>query len=214
MDIILFGPPGAGKGTQGALLAERRGLVRLSTGDLLRDALGAGTALGREARKYMDAGELVPDDVILGLVREVMTARPDAGYVFDGFPRTTAQAEGLAILLKELGRALHGIVVLDVADDALVARLSARLWCSGCGAVYNLQTNPPARSGVCDVCGGELIQRADDREETVRRRLEVYRAQTAPVLAWYEGDGVSVHRLDGARPVGEVQAGLEALFPT
>lgn len=214
MDLILFGPPGAGKGTQGALLAGKKGLLRLSTGDLLRDALREGTPLGREAKKYMDAGELVPDDIILGLVREVMAASDAAGFIFDGFPRTEAQAEGLGRLLDELGRRLNGVVVLEVPDDAIVDRLAARLWCSQCGAVYNRASNPPARPGVCDVCGGELVQRADDREDTVRRRLDVYRAQTAPVLAWYEGDGVPVHRVDGNRPVEVVQGELEALLPS
>lgn len=214
MEIILFGPPGAGKGTQGALLAEERGLLRLSTGDLLRDALRAGTPLGLEAKKFMDAGELVPDDVILGMVREVMSGSEGGGVIFDGFPRTAAQAEGLTRLLHDLGRELDAVVVLDVADDTIVGRLSSRQGCSTCGAVYNTQSNPPSVADVCDVCGGEVIQRADDREETVRHRLEVYRAQTAPVVAWYEGDGVPVHRVDGDRPVAVVQQDLRALLPS
>lgn len=211
MDIILFGPPGAGKGTQGALLAERHGMRRLSTGDLLRDALNAGTPLGREARRYMDAGELVPDDVILGMVRDTMEDEAH-GVIFDGFPRTTEQARGLGGLLADLGRTLSGVAVLSVPDEALVRRLSGRLWCSQCGAVYNVHSNPPAAPGVCDVCGGELVQRPDDREETVRRRLEVYRAQTEPVLDYYEGDGTVVHRIDGDRPVERVLADLESVL--
>lgn len=210
MDIILFGPPGAGKGTQGQLLAERRGLVRLSTGDLLRDALRDGTPLGREAKKFMDAGELVPDDVILGLVREIMQDGGGRSFIFDGFPRTEAQAEGLSRLVDDLGRRIDAVIVLEVPDDTLVRRLSGRMWCSECGAVYNVHTDPPAKAGVCDACGGELIQRADDREETVRRRLDVYRAQTEPVLAWYERSGVSVVRLDGDRTVDAVQTDIES----
>jgi adenylate kinase len=213
MDVILFGPPGAGKGTQGALLAERHHLLRLSTGDLLRDALRAGTELGREAKRYMEAGELVPDGVILGLVQEVMTnGTAAAGYIFDGFPRTTAQAEALTELMHRLDRSLDAVVVLDVADETIVKRLSRRLWCSRCSAVYNTYTSPPADPGVCDVCGGELVQRDDDREETVRRRLEVYRAQTAPVVAWYRSTGLPVHHVDGDRPVDAIQKDLQALI--
>jgi adenylate kinase len=213
MDIILFGPPGAGKGTQGELLAERRGLVRLSTGDLLRDALRNGTELGREAKRFMEAGELVPDDVILGMVREVMKERSAAGFIFDGFPRTTAQAEGLAQLLRELERRLTAVVLLDVDDETIVRRLSGRLACSQCGAIYNVHSGPPAQAGACDACGGDLVQRADDREETVRRRLEVYRAQTEPVVAWYEGHDVPVVRLNGDRAVEAVQADLQSAVP-
>lgn len=212
MDIILFGPPGAGKGTQGAFLAGKHDLVRLSTGDLLRDALRLGTPLGLEAKRFMDAGELVPDDVILGLVRAVMSEKGErGGFVFDGFPRTVAQADGLSRLVAEMGRRIDGVLVLEVEDDTLVRRLSGRLWCTSCGAVYNVHGNPPKRAGVCDVCGGELIQREDDREDTVRRRLQVYRAQTEPVVAWYEEAGVPVHRVDGDRPVDAVRLDLESL---
>ncbi len=213
MDIILFGPPGAGKGTQGALLAERHGLSRLSTGDLLRDARRDGTPLGLEAKRFMDAGELVPDEVILGLVREVMSdGRGGKGFIFDGFPRTTAQAGGLSRLMSELGRALKAVIVLDVDDETLVRRLSGRLWCTRCGRVYNVHTDPPTNTSRCDACGGDLIQRPDDREETVRRRLEVYRAQTEPVIRWYEAAGTRVHRVDGDRPVAAVQQGIEAIL--
>ena len=210
MNIILFGPPGAGKGTQGTLLADRHGLVRLSTGDLLRDAMRDGTQLGLEARRFVDAGELVPDDVILGMVRQVMAEAEDAsGFIFDGFPRTTAQAEGLSRLLAEMSQRIDAVVVLDVDDETIVGRLSARLWCSQCGAVYNLTTHAPNVPGVCGVCGGELVQRADDREETVRRRLEVYRSQTAPVVAWYRREGVPVREIDGNRAIEEVQREVE-----
>jgi len=209
MNIILFGAPGAGKGTQGELLAKRFDLVRLSTGDLLRDALRRGTPLGLAAKRFMDAGELVSDSVILGLVREVMTAESArGGFIFDGFPRTQAQAESLDATLEELGTPLAMVIVLDVDDETIVARLSRRLACPRCGAVYNLDTDKPKQSAVCDVCGTELVQRSDDEESTVRRRLEVYRAQTAPLLAYYESAGVPMHVIDGDRPVDEVQADL------
>jgi adenylate kinase len=209
MNIILFGAPGAGKGTQGELLAKRFDLVRLSTGDLLRDALRRGTPLGLEAKRFMDAGELVPDAVILGLVREVMTAESArGGFIFDGFPRTQAQAESLDATLEEMGTPLAMVIVLDVDDGTIVARLSRRLACPKCGAVYNLDTDKPKKSGVCDVCGTGLVQRSDDEESTVRRRLEVYRAQTAPLLAYYESAGVPMHIVDGDRPVDEVHADL------
>jgi adenylate kinase len=210
MNVILFGAPGAGKGTQGALLAERHGLVRLATGDLLRDARRDGTALGREATKYMDAGELVPDGVILGMVREVMAGGAAGGFLFDGFPRTTAQADGLDRLLGDLGQPLDVVFVLDVDDETLVKRLSGRLSCPSCGAIYNRHADPPAQPGVCDRCGTTLVERPDDREETVRRRLAVYREQTAPVIAHYRAGGRRVVEIDGGRPVAVVQADLVA----
>jgi len=209
MNFILFGPPGAGKGTQGALLAERFDFLRLSTGDMLREALAAGTQLGLEARKFMAAGELVPDTVILGMVRDVMASpAARAGVVFDGFPRTTAQAEGLGDLLRDLGTKLDAVLVLDVEDEELVRRLAGRVACPNCGAVYNRFTDPPRSEDTCDRCGGTLVQREDDREDTVRRRLHVYREQTAPVLAFYEAAGVPVHHIAGDRPVEEVQREL------
>jgi adenylate kinase len=213
MNIILFGPPGAGKGTQGELLAGRFDLVRLSTGDLLREARRDGTQLGQRAQRYMDAGELVPDGVILGIVREVMEARSDrGGFLFDGFPRTEAQAAGLADMLDEMNVPLDAVIVLDVPDETLVSRLAGRLSCPNCGAVYNRNSEPPREAGRCDECGTALIQRPDDREETVRRRLDVYREQTAPVLEWYRSDGANVKQLDGDRPVDDVQADLARLI--
>ncbi len=206
MNLIVLGAPGAGKGTQGALLAERRGLRRVSTGDLLRDAVRKGTPLGQKAKAYMDAGELVPDEVILGLVREVLSERSEAtGVLFDGFPRTIPQAEALDRLLEELGQRLDAVVVIDVPDDELVKRLSGRRSCPNCGAVYNVYFEPPRQAGVCDACGGALVERADDAAETVRRRLEVYREQTEPLIAYYEASETPVHYVDGSRSVDEVQ---------
>jgi len=212
MDLILFGAPGAGKGTQGALLAARYDLQRLSTGDLLRDALGRGTRLGIEAKKFMDAGELVPDDVILGLVREVMETSDAAGFIFDGFPRTVAQADGLAALMERLDRSLDAVVVLDVDDETLVERLAGRLSCPSCQAVYNQFAEGSKVPGRCDACGAALVQREDDRPDTVRRRLAVYREQTAPVIRHYQGLPVPVQTVDGARPVEAVQTDLRTLL--
>lgn len=208
-DLILFGPPGAGKGTQGALLAEQFGLLRLSTGDVLRDAVKQGTTMGLEARRYMDAGELVPDEVILGIVRDYLAGEAAArGVIFDGFPRTIPQAEGLNALLADLGRTLEAVLVLDVDDEQLVKRLSGRRSCAKCGAGYNVYFEPPQQEGVCDACGGELTSRPDDDASTIRRRLQVYNDQTFPLIAFYEQTGANVRHVDGDRSVGDVQREL------
>jgi adenylate kinase len=212
-DLILFGPPGAGKGTQGALLADELGLLRLSTGDVLRDAVRRGTSMGTEARRYMDAGELVPDAVILGIVRDyLMGEAAETGVICDGFPRTLEQAQQLDALLSELDRPLRAVLVLDVDDETLIKRLSGRRTCASCGALYNVFFEPPREQGRCDACGGELTQRADDEPDTVRRRLEVYQAQTAPIIAHYEKSRVPVHHIDGDRAVEAVQADLLKLL--
>lgn len=211
MHLILLGPPGAGKGTQGALLTERYGVVRLSTGDLLREAVREGTPLGRDAKRYMDAGELVPDDVILGLVRDVLS-RVNGGVVFDGFPRTIAQAAGLERLLADLGRSLDAVIVIEVDDEELVRRLAGRRVCAECGATYNVHFQPPRTPGECDECGGPLIVRPDDMEDTVRRRLSVYREQTAPLIGHYRAGPVPVRTVDGGRPMDTVAADLAALL--
>jgi adenylate kinase len=213
MNLILLGAPGAGKGTQGALLAERLGLSRLATGDLLRESVRAGTELGRAARRYMDVGELVPDDVILGLVREVMEqdrARGVAGFIFDGFPRTVPQAEALDQLLADVGEPLAAVVLLEVPDETIIRRLSGRRTCSRCGRVYNVFSEPPRQEGRCDACGGELVQRADDAADTVRRRLAVYREQTEPLIAYYRRRA-AVAAVPADRSVAEVQAALTEL---
>jgi adenylate kinase len=207
-DLILFGPPGAGKGTQGARLAEHYGLLRLSTGDVLRDAVREGTPMGVRARRYMDAGELVPDEVILGIVRDYLSAHSDQGVIFDGFPRTVPQAAGLDALLADLDRRLEAVLVLDVAEDSLLKRLSGRRSCNSCGRGYNVYYDPPQQDGRCDSCGSELTMRPDDDAATVRRRLEVYEEQTSPIVAHYKASAVSVVHLDGDRPVAEVQHDL------
>jgi adenylate kinase len=209
MNLVLFGPPGAGKGTQGTMLAENRGLLKISTGDLLRDAARAGTPLGLKAKEYMDAGELVPDSVILGLVREVIEAAPDAkGFIMDGFPRTLPQAEGVDRLLAEIGKPIDALILLDVDDDQLIKRLSGRRTCPNCGTVYNIYFEMPANDQRCDRCGSGLIQRADDSQQTVLRRLEVYREQTAPLIAYYEGRNVPVKRIAGDRTIDDVQCDI------
>lgn len=211
MVVILLGPPGVGKGTQGVLLSEALGWTRISTGDLLREAVREGTALGREARGFMEAGELVPDGVIIGLVRDVVAGLPpEQGIIFDGFPRTVAQAEALDEVLPPLGRRVDRVVLLEAPDDVLVQRISGRR-SSPAGYVYNVHYDPPRVPGKCDHTGEDLVQRDDDREETVRRRLEVYRAQTEPLIRFYEeSPGVVVTSVDGDRGMEAVQEGVRA----
>lgn len=206
MNLVLLGAPGVGKGTQGALLVERAGMCQISTGDLLRDAVRRGTPLGERAKGYMDAGELVPDALILDLVREVLVADTagDGGFLLDGFPRTIPQAEALDELLAQLDRPLDAVLVINVPEQILVQRLSGRRSCPACGAVYNIYFDPPREAGICDRCGGALVERADDTAETVRRRLEVYRRQTEPLIEYYERSGTPVQQVDGDQPAGDV----------
>lgn len=210
MIVILLGPPGVGKGTQGARLCEARALTHVSTGDLLRAARREGTPLGRKAQDYMDRGELVPDDVIMGMVQEKLEELgPDRGVVFDGFPRTVPQAEGLDGVLGALGRRVDRVVVLKADDDVLVKRLSGRRTCGECGAVYNVHFNPPEHEGVCDECGAEALrQRTDDEGDTVRNRLEVYRRQTEPLVAFYEAHTAPLRTVDGDQGMAQVQGDL------
>ena len=188
MRVAFLGPPGAGKGTQARELAGAWSVPHVATGDMLREAVAAGTPLGREAKTFMDRGALVPDDVIIGMIAERLR-QPDArnGFLLDGFPRTIAQAEGLERLLKDLGQPLERVIYFDVAEPELVRRLTGRRVCRACGHSFHVVSNPPRREGVCDACGGELYQRVDDSEATVRNRLDVYARQTAPLLDWYVG---------------------------
>ena len=212
MIVILLGPPGVGKGTQGVLLCESQGFTHLSTGDLLRAARREGTPLGREAQAFMDAGKLVPDEVILGMVAEKLTELGSGtGVVFDGFPRTVPQAEGLSNLLAKLGRRVDRVIVLSADDDVLVKRISGRRSCPECAAVYNVHYGPPAAADTCDKCGHTpLTHRADDQEETVATRLEVYRKQTQPLIEFYENSEAEVRHVDGDRPVDDVQSAMKA----
>lgn len=209
MNLILLGPPGAGKGTQAKILEEKRGLKQLSTGDMLRAAIAAGTDIGMKAKAIMDRGDLVSDEVILGIVSERMD-RPDVakGVVFDGFPRTPAQAEALDKMLTNKKSRLDAVIEMKVDDDALVARISGRFTCKSCGAGYNDSFAPTAKPGVCDSCGGaEFVRRPDDNEKTVRDRLKVYNAQTAPLVSYY-GQMGNLHVVDGMAQIGAVTAAI------
>jgi adenylate kinase len=208
MRIVLLGPPGAGKGTQARRVAARWGVPQIATGDILRDAVAHGTRLGLEAKRYMDAGDLVPDDVIIGLIAERLDDRDAAkGFVLDGFPRTVAQAAALDRLLAEHGIRLDRVVLFRIADDELVRRLSGRRVCRQCGRNYHLVFSPPRTPGRCDACGGELYQRSDDEEGKVRHRLAVYGRQTEPLIEYYRAQGL-LETIPGAGAVDEVEAAL------
>jgi len=192
-------------------LAERLDVVKVATGDILRAAVREGSELGKQARSYMEAGELVPDELILDLIGEVL-ASPDAadGAILDGFPRTVPQAEGLEALLRDQDRVLDGVVVIEVPDEIIVRRMSGRRVCDDCGAVFNVHTDPPTKEGVCDQCGGAVRQRSDDAEETVRHRLTVYRENTAPLIEFYESRPVPLHTVDGDQPIEAVEKDILA----
>ncbi|MEE8219642.1 MAG: adenylate kinase [bacterium] len=204
MNLILLGPPGAGKGTQAKLVAEQFGIPQISTGDILRQAVKDGTSLGQEAQAYMERGDLVPDAVVIGIIEERLT-QPDcqAGYILDGFPRTEVQANALAETLGKRGGTIDHVVNIEVLDEELIHRLTGRRTCKECQEPYNVTFNPPQREGVCDKCGGELIQRKDDDEETIRARMEVYREQTAPLEAYYEKQGL-LRTVTGAGAIQEI----------
>jgi adenylate kinase len=212
MNIVLLGPPGAGKGTQAARLQASRGMIQMSTGDMLREAVANGSPIGREAKAVMAAGKLVSDAIVSALIGERLDAAGDSGAIFDGFPRTREQAEALDLLLAERGRKLDHVIELDVDEDALVERIVGRFTCASCGAPYHSVMKLPRQPGVCDICGSrEFKHRPDDNEETVRRRLAEYRAKTAPILPYYEARGL-VHHVDGMAPVDEVAAQLDAIL--
>jgi adenylate kinase len=206
--VIFLGPPGAGKGTQARGVAAEWGVPQVATGDMLREAEAAGTPLGLEAKRYMDAGGLVPDEVVIGLVEERL-ARPDAapGFVLDGFPRTAAQAEALDAMLRRRGQSLDRVVFLDVGREELIRRLTGRRVCGRCGTAFHLVSAPPRVAGRCDKCGGELTQRSDDTREAVATRLDVYEKQTAPLLAYYRDRGLLV-TVPGEGPMDRVAADI------
>lgn len=205
MKLILLGPPGAGKGTQAKMLADRFDIPQISTGDILRAAVKEGTPMGIKAKAYMDAGGLVPDEVVVGIVRERLQKSDCAvGFILDGFPRTVAQADALKETLHQLGKDLDAVVSLEVDVEALVERLTGRRTCRECGRGYHVKFDPPKVAGICGACGGELFQRDDDREETIRKRLDVYRTQTAPLAAYYRADSL-LTSVDGMREIDSVQ---------
>jgi len=213
MNIILLGPPGAGKGTQAAMLVEERGMVQLSTGDMLRAAVAAGTPVGLQAKAVMASGALVSDEIVTGILSERLD-QPDvrAGFILDGYPRTPAQAEALDRLLAEKGMALDYVIELAVDEEALVDRITGRFSCAVCGTGYHDRYKLPKVAGVCDVCGStEFKRRPDDNEETVRTRMAEYRAKTAPILPFYEAKGL-VRRVDGMAPIDAVKAAIAAIL--
>ncbi len=210
MYILLMGPPGAGKGTQAERLVEEYKIPHISTGDMFRAAVKQGTELGKEAKKYMDAGGLVPDAVTIGIVREGLS-KPECadGFILDGFPRTTEQAVALDGILKDLGIKLTGVVNIEVPDSELVGRVTGRRICKACGATYHVSFNPTKVEGVCDKCGGDLYQRDDDKEETVKNRLKAYHAQTEPLIDFYKKQGVYLE-IDGTQAINKVYADVKA----
>ncbi len=210
--LILLGPPGAGKGTQARMLEDRFGLVQLSTGDLLRAAVAAGTEAGKAAKAVMEAGDLVSDEIVIAILRDRLAdADCASGVILDGFPRTTVQAEALDALLAESGQKINAAISLDVEDAAMVTRISGRYTCGGCGEGYHDMFKQPAVQGVCDKCGGtEMKRRADDNAETVASRLEAYHAQTAPLIAYYDGKG-ALQRIDAMGDIDAIAGDLSAI---
>ena len=213
MNIILLGPPGAGKGTQASRLETERGMIQLSTGDMLRAAVKAGTPIGLKAKAVMDAGELVSDEIVSGIIGDRLDEiGPDAGVIFDGYPRTAAQAVSLDQILADRGRSLQHVIELAVDEDALVERITGRFTCASCGEGYHDSFKQPAKAGVCDKCGGtEFKRRPDDNEETVRTRMAEYRAKTAPILPIYEARGI-VSRVDGMADMNVVAAAIAGIL--
>jgi len=213
MDIILLGPPGAGKGTQAGLLEDAYGMEQLSTGDMLRAAVKAGTSVGLQAKAVMDAGELVSDEIVSGIIGDRLDELgSETGAIFDGYPRTAAQAQALDEILATRGRTLEHVIELEVDEDALVDRITGRFTCTKCGEGYHDRYKLPKVSGVCDECGNtEFKRRPDDNEETVRTRMEEYRGKTAPILPIYEERGI-VSRVDGMGSIDEVAAAIKALL--
>jgi adenylate kinase len=199
--LVFLGPPGAGKGTQAKLLSQRMGFLHLSTGDLLREAVKNQTPLGKKVKEYMDRGELVPDELIVQLIEETMPK--EGNVILDGFPRTVNQALALEEMLRVKGEKISKVLFFDVPDEVIIDRLSGRMVCSKCGAVYHVKYNPPKVEGVCDLCDGTLVQRDDDKEEVVRKRLEVYRKQTQPLIEFYQEKGI-IYKLDAGKGVEEL----------
>ncbi len=214
LNLILLGPPGSGKGTQGERLQEDFRLPYYATGDILRAAVKEGSELGEKAKSYMDAGDLVPDEVIIGLIADrVETDEASDGFILDGFPRTIGQAEALDAEMKKLGRDLTGVILIDVPEEEVVKRLGGRRTCSKNGHVFHVDSNPPEKEGVCDVCGGELVIRDDDKPEVIRNRLVQYNEKTAPLVDHYDAKGI-LQRVDGSEPPSEVEESIHGVIAT
>ena len=212
MNLVLMGLPGAGKGTQADKIVGKYNIPHISTGDMFRAAIKEGTELGLQAKSFMDKGELVPDEVTIGIVRERLSkADCEKGFLLDGFPRTVAQAEALDTMLADLGKKIDYVINIDVDQSILMERLTGRRICKNCGATYHLVFNPPAKEGVCDRCGGELYQRADDNAETVQNRLDVNVQQTKPLLNFYEDKGY-LRNINGQQDIDVVFADIEELL--
>ena len=208
MNIILIGPPGAGKGTQARHLVETRGMIQLSTGDMLREAKASGTEMGKRVAEVMARGDLVTDEIVIGLIRERIEGKPGGGFIFDGFPRTLAQADALGELLAATGQRLDAAVELEVDDDELVARITARSTCGNCGEVYNDITRPQPEDGKCSTCGASDFQRrADDNEDSLRNRLMEYYKKTSPLIGYYHAKGL-LRKVDGLGEISTVQAAI------
>jgi len=212
MNIILLGPPGAGKGTQAKRLVDERGLIQLSTGDMLRAARTSGTEMGNRVAAVMDAGELVTDEIVIGLIEEQLKADTGTGFIFDGFPRTLAQADALGDLLARYDRHLDAVIELRVDDEALVERISGRFTCGDCGEVYHDQTNRPAKDGVCDNCGGtDMKRRADDNADSLRTRLMEYYKKTSPLIGYYYAKG-KLSSVNGLAEMDKVANSIAAVL--
>lgn len=212
MNLILMGPPGAGKGTQADMIKAAYPVPHISTGDMFREAVQQGTAMGLKAKSYMEQGQLVPDEVTIGIVEERL-AQPDCqqGFLLDGFPRTIVQAEALDQVMKKLGGRIEAAINIAVPDEVLIQRTTGRVSCAACKTVYHTVFSPPAQAGVCDKCGGKLLQRSDDQEETARRRLEVYHQQTSPLLGYYQQRGI-LYSIDGDRAANQVFADIQEVL--
>ncbi|MBL3560849.1 adenylate kinase [Rhodovulum sulfidophilum] len=212
MNIILLGPPGAGKGTQARRLVEERGMTQLSTGDMLREARSSGTEMGRKVAEVMDRGELVTDEIVIGLIAEKLAGDAGGGFIFDGFPRTLGQADALGALLDRMGQKLDAVIEMRVDDEALVARITARSTCGNCGEVYNDLTKPIPADGKCSKCGGtEFKRRADDNEDSLRQRLMEYYKKTSPLIGYYYAKG-DLTGVDGLGEIDEVSAAIKAVL--
>jgi len=215
VNLVILGAPGSGKGTQAARIAEREKIRHISTGDLLRDAVARGTGIGKRVAGIMTAGQLVPDDIVLDLLRETLANAAERkrfnGWILDGYPRTARQAEALEDVLGKTGDTIDAVIYIELDPEVVVNRLSNRRTCVSCKAVYHLVNNPPAVEGTCDACGGKIVLRDDDKPETIRKRLEVYKKETLPILSLYEKHH-TVHRVDGSKPIEEVTSDIAGLI--